>query len=146
MWVDGVQGNAEGDKITEGSRGGGNDGSQSGESKGRGKGGKQKSKSTGRQGVSRKWKRIVLEVSKRRPLGEANVELSGAGNGKRKLEEGEGEGAVGRVGKENWKKVRFGTESSECMDLSEGLEPTLQGAPRFSCRLWCETVEVRRAP
>ena len=63
---------------------------------------------------------------------EVRGKLSGGGNGKRKLGVGERERSEGGECKENWKKARTGIEVCECMDLSEGLEPTLEGAPRCS--------------
>ncbi|XP_027158016.1 uncharacterized protein LOC113759637 [Coffea eugenioides] len=56
----------------------------------------------GNHKVSKSWKRLVLEVSKRKPLVEVNRDEGDSGKGKRKVEE--------QAGKENKKKCKTGVE------------------------------------
>ena len=48
---------------------------------------REKSRSKGNYTGGKSWKRLVLEVSKRKPLGEINKEGAGVEKGKRKMEE-----------------------------------------------------------
>ena len=100
--------------------------------------GRQKSRPTGNQIVSKRWHRLVLGVSRRKPLVEANKEVTRIEKGKREVEIMERECDEMHVGKENWKRIRAESGNSNWMELSERLLSTLIGAPLFK--------EVRRAP
>lgn len=92
--------------------------------------GKQKGRTKGNQMVSKKWKRLVLEVSRRKPLVEANKGVAGIEERKRKVEIICWEEDEEQEGKENWKRSRIENGSSDWMELFEGLEPILNEAPR----------------
>ncbi|XP_027090153.2 uncharacterized protein [Coffea arabica] len=81
----------------------------SGEEEGVGSKGRQKSKSIGKYRGGKSWRRLVLEVSRRKPLSEIGADFNEGVKGKRKVEGGDGRGGLAVLWKQELrvKKVLF---------------------------------------